>query len=453
MSPVSDHTISSSAVTARSERHLPVLSTGLGLGGIDVVGAEGVWFHLADGRSVIDASNTAAPLGHRYPSLVAAAQKAADSPALNEGWAWPGRQQAADDLLATVFGEEQDWVGAVRFFNSASEANDQALSLAQALTGRSALATRERAYHGMVGLSREMTVQPQWHGGLSSLHGGWRPAPRLADVRQLPAPRCGVYSPCTQEGGCECLPAGVSGQLRDVAAVIIDYSQGGIYPSPVYQDAIARAAREAGALWIADEVVTGLGRQGRWLTLQRGTERPDIVTLGKGLAGGAAPAAAVVLSAGVTGQLADQLWQSYSTFRGHPLSVAAISATVTGIAEQGLVSHADSFDATLRPWMTAIGDRHPSVERVDGLGLHWTVELRGAQRWREWHGDTSERTIADSVVAAALEADVLIATSAEEASLFIAPPLVVSAAELEKILGALERGLSVADRILGSLGG
>lgn len=451
MSPVTGHAASSAADGTRAPRHLPVLSTGLGLGGIEVVGAEGVWFHLADGRSVIDASNTAAPLGHRHPRLVAAAREAADSPAVNEGWAWPGRQQTADDLLATVFGEEQDWVGAVRFFNSASEANDQALSLAQALTGRSALVTRERAYHGMVGLSREMTVQPQWHGGLSSLHGGWRPAPRLADVRQLPAPRCGVHSPCTAAGGgCECLPDDLPGQLRDAAAVIIDYSQGGIYPSPAYQDQIARAAREAGALWIADEVVTGLGRQGRWLTLQRGQERPDIVTLGKGLAGGSAPAAAVVLSTGVTGQLADQLWQSYSTFRGHPLSVAAVSATVTGIMQQGLVGQAESFDAMLRPRMTALGDRHPAVERVDGLGLHWTVELRGAQRWREWHSDTSRRTIADSVVAAALDAGVLIATSAEEASLFIAPPLVVSAAELETILDALEHGLSTADRIVGA---
>jgi 4-aminobutyrate aminotransferase-like enzyme len=451
MTPVTRPTASSAAAGARAKPHLPVLSTGLGLGGIEVVGAGGVWFHLADGRSVIDASNTAAPLGHRHPGLVAAAQRAAaDSPAINEGWTWPGRQQAADDLLTTVFGDEHEWVGAVRFFNSASEANDQALSLAQALTGRSALVTRERAYHGMVGLSREMTVQPQWHGGLSSLHGGWRPAPRLADVRQLPAPGCGVYSPCSPAGGCGCLPADLPGQFRGAAAVIIDYSQGGVYPSPAYQDTIARAAREAGALWIADEVVTGLGRQGRWLTLQRGNERPDIVTLGKGLAGGAAPAAAVVLSTGVTGQLADQLWQSYSTFRGHPLSVAAISATVTSIAEEGLVSRAESFDATLRPWMAALGDRHPSVARVDGLGLHWTVELRGAQRWREWHADTSERTIADSVVATALDAGVLLATSAEEASLFIAPPLVVNAAELEMILDALDRGLSVADRIGGS---
>ena len=86
-------------------RHLPVLSTGLGLGGIEVAGAAGVWFRLADGRRVIDASNTAAPLGHGHPDLVAAVRGASGSPALNEGWVWPGRQQAADGLLENKPGD------------------------------------------------------------------------------------------------------------------------------------------------------------------------------------------------------------------------------------------------------------------------------------------------------------------------------------------------------------
>ena len=427
--------------------HLPVLTTGLGLGGIEVAGAAGVWFRLADGRRVIDASNTAAPLGHCHPDLVAAVRGASGSPALNEGWVWPGRQEAADDLLEYAFRGEEDWVGAVRFFTSASEANDQALSLAQALTGRAPLVTRERAYHGMVGLSREMTVQPQWHGGLSSVHGGWRPAPRLAEVRQLPAPRCGVFSPCTADGHCRCLPGDLAYELVGAAAVIIDYSQGGIYPAPAYQDEIARAAREAGVLWIADEVVTGLGRQGRWMTFQRGESRPDIVTLGKGLAGGVAPAGAVVLSQRVTGMLAGQLWQTYSTFRGHPLTVAAISATVRRIGRDGLVERAASLDPMLRARLSEIAAAHPSVLRVDGLGLHWTLELRGGD-WRDWHADTSEPTPADRIVAAALDAGVLIATSAEETSLFIAPPLTVGDEELDTILEVLDRSLSVADGVL-----
>jgi 4-aminobutyrate aminotransferase-like enzyme len=432
---------------AAGSRHLPVLSTGLGLGGIEVAGAAGVWFRLADGRRVIDASNTAAPLGHCHPDLVSAVRSASGSPALNEGWVWPGRQEAADELLGHAFSGEEGWVGAVRFFTSASEANDQALSLAQALTGRAPLVTRERAYHGMVGLSREMTVQPQWHGGLSSVRGGWRPVPRLAEVRQLPAPRCGVFSPCTADGHCRCLPDDLADVLGGAAAVIIDYSQGGIYPAPAYQDQIACAARDAGTLWIADEVVTGLGRQGRWMSFQRGEARPDIVTLGKGLAGGVAPAGAVVISQRVAGMLADQLWQTYSTFRGHPLTVAAISATVRRIARDDLVQRAASLDATLRARLSEIAAAHPCVVRLDGLGLHWTMELRGGD-WRDWHADTSEPTPADRIVSAALEAGVLIATSAEETSLFIAPPLIVSDEELDTILEVLDRALTVADQPL-----
>jgi 4-aminobutyrate aminotransferase-like enzyme len=426
---------------------LPVLSTGLGLGGIEVAGAAGVWFRLADGRRVIDASNTAAPLGHCHPDLVTVVRGASGSPALNEGWAWPARQQAANDLLEHVFGGEQDWVGAVRFCISASEANDLALSLAQVLTGRAPLVTRERAYLGTTGLSREVTMQPQWHGGLSSAHGGYRPVPRLAEVRQIPSPACGVYTPCAPDGRCACLPAGLAETLAGAAAVIVDYSQGGVQPAPAYQDQLAEAARAAGALWIADEAVTGLGRQGRWLTLQRGQARPDIVTLGKGLAGGVTPGAAVVLSQRVADMLRDQRWQSFGTFRGHPLTVAAISATVRCIAREGLVERADSLDAVLRGRLSEIAAAHPCVRRVAGLGLHWTVDLRGGN-WRDWHADTGEPTLADRILAAALDVGVLIAANAEEASLFIAPPLIVSDGELDTILVALDRALAVADKTL-----
>ncbi|MFY0091911.1 hypothetical protein ABTP88_17475, partial [Acinetobacter baumannii] len=72
---------------------------------------------------------------------------------------------------------------------------DMALSLCQALTQRSALATRERAYHGITGLSRSMTVQPHWHGGLAVHAGGSQlPAP-VAPVRILPAPDGAIYGP------------------------------------------------------------------------------------------------------------------------------------------------------------------------------------------------------------------------------------------------------------------
>jgi 4-aminobutyrate aminotransferase-like enzyme len=425
-----------------------LLSTGLNAGQsplVRVVGGEGVHLILEDGRRVIDASNTGGPLGHAHPELVAAVRAAATGPVINEGWAWLERETAAQELIDQAFEAERDWVGSVRFFLSGSEANDAALSLAQAYTGRTALATRERAYHGMTGLAREMTVQPHWHGGLSFRDGGTRPAPRTVDVRQLPRPtksRIGQLPPDADAAGSSLDRAGDS--LEGVAAVITDYTQGGTYFSAEHQDAVAAAARGAGALWIADEVVTGLGRSGRWFAFQGGESRPDIVTLGKPLTGGAAPGGAVVLSHALTERLEGSSWQTYSTFRGHPLTVAAIRAHLAVAVRDRLPDRAAQLDSVFFERLADIAARHPSVRRADGRGLHWTIELEGPD-WRSWHADTDELPIASRVAARALEADVLIGTSGEQTSLFLAPPLIISDSEVDRLMTGLDHGLRVAD--------
>ena len=425
----------------------PLLFTGLNSGTASygrIVGAEGVRFKLDDGRTLIDASNTAGSLGHGHPEIVAAVREAADAPVINEGWPWPAREEAARELLDVAFAGETEWIGAVRFFLSGSEANDLALSLAQTLTGRTTLATRERAYHGMTGLARDMTVQPQWHGGLSAHDGGVRPAPRAFPVVQLPAPqgaRIGGTPPT--ETVAQRL-SGAAEQLSDAAAVIVDYTQGGVYHDAEYQDTLAAAARAAGALWIADEVVTGFGRSGGWFAFQKGQSRPDIVTLGKPLAAGGAPAGAVVLSRELVERLDGHSWQTYSTFRGHPLMVAAVRAHLRVLEREGLVSRAHEGDALLERRLREIAGAHPSVARVDGCGMHWTVELHGPD-WREWHADTAEDPIATRVAARAAEAGALIGTSGERTSLFLAPPLIISDEDLEQLLDALDQGLAVAD--------
>lgn len=407
-----------------------------------VVGAAGVHFHLDDGRRVIDASNTAAPLGHDHPEVTEALRAALGAPALNEGWGWRERELAAEELLETAFAGEESWVGAVRFFLSGSEANDQILSLAQALTGRRPLATRERAYHGGSGLAREMTVQPHWHGGLTHEAGGVTPVPRSTLVHELPVP---VGARVGDDPGRMPAREELAGPLGESAAVLLDYSQGGIYHVPEYQDLAAAVAREQGALWVADEVVTGLGRTGGWFAFQGGTARPDAVVIGKPLAAGAMPAAAVVLSKDLVERLAGSSWQSYSTFRSHPMMMPAIRAHLRVSSRDGLPERARQLDATMLRRLTAIADAHPSVCRVDGRGLHWTIELHGPD-WREWRGEEPE-PLASRVAARALEAGALIATSGEQTSLFLAPPLIVSDEELSRILDALDEALAVADEV------
>src|SRR5580765_5958665 len=114
-------------------------STGLNAGSAamsPVVGGQGVRFVLADGRRVIDASNTGGPLGHAHPALVEAVRRAASAPVINEGWPWQEREDAAEELLEIAFEDHARWAGSVRFCLSGSEANDLALSLSQAITGR-----------------------------------------------------------------------------------------------------------------------------------------------------------------------------------------------------------------------------------------------------------------------------------------------------------------------------
>jgi 4-aminobutyrate aminotransferase-like enzyme len=430
-----------------SARHSRLLSTSLTAGSAAVprvVAGDGVWFELEDGRRVIDASNTAAPLGHGNPEVVEAVRRAASAPALNEGWGWREREEAADDLVRIAFGDE-DWVGAVRFFISAGEANDAVLALCQALTGRSWLTTRERAYHGGVGLAREMTVQPHWHGGLSSTTKGVLAPPRLAQVHELGAPSATSITGQTDDTQSERWRLDAEEKLAESAAVILDYSQGGIYHTREYQDRAAALARDNGAIWIADETVTGFGRVGGWFQFQHADTRPDIVTVGKSLAAGGAAAGAVILSRELTERLEGTSWQSYSTFRGHPTAVAALRAHLAVSSRDGLTERARALEPVLARRFTELAAAHPSVARIAGRGLHWTIELHGPS-WHEWRGDVAE-PLASQVAARALEAGALLATSGEQTSIFVAPPLIVSDEELEIVCSALDHGLSVADEL------
>lgn len=406
-----------------------------------IAGGAGVWFELEGGRRVIDASNTAAPLGHGHPEIAEAVRTAAGAPVVNEGWGWREREEAADDLVRIAFGDER-WVGAVRFFISASEANDAALALAQAVTGRSDLATRERAYHGSVGFARELTIQPQWHGGFAGPSGSMVP-PRMARVHAIPAPTgarvTGQPDPTAGEDWVEDAAA----KLRQSAAVLLDYSQGGTYHTAAYQDRVASICRDTETLWIADETVTGFGRVGGWFQFQHAESRPDMVSLGKCLAAGGAAAGALVLSEDLLTRIEGSSWQSYSTFRGHPVEVAAIRAHLRVSARDRIFERALQLDGFMLERMQEVAKAHPSVARIDGRGLHWTVELHGPD-WRTWRGEEAE-PLASQVAARALEADALIATSGEQTSLFIAPPLIVSEAELTQIFEALHHGLELAD--------
>jgi 4-aminobutyrate aminotransferase-like enzyme len=156
---------------------------------------------------------------------------------------------------------------------------------------------------------------------------------------------------------------------------------------------------------------------------------------------------AVVLSRHLAEQIRRANWTTSGTFRGHPASIAAIRAHLRIFERDRLADRAARLDQTMFRLLAQVADRHASVRRVDGRGLHWTVELHGRD-WRSWQGAPGPTTLAGAVAARAREAGALIGTSGEETSLFLAPPLIIEDDELQRLVEALDDGLLAADRIL-----
>jgi 4-aminobutyrate aminotransferase-like enzyme len=431
----------------------PLLSCMLAPGerpGLFINEGRGATLTLDGGRQVIDCGSiSAALLGHQHPDLVAAVQQASWAPYVSDGIGCREREQAAYDLLEIAFRDEP-WATAVRFCNSASEANDLAMSLARTITQRMPLVARQVGYHGGVGLAREVSDSPLWDGGLAARAGGITTPPDLGrDVRLLPgAP--------TAAPGVEDAPRvdelldGAATLLDGAAAMIVDQGANGlVFVDGEYQDRLATLAREAGALWIADEAVTGLGRLGRSFGFQMGSSRPDIVTLGKGITAGAAPGGAVVVSRRVAELLAGQRWMTYSTFRGHPVTAAAISATVRCVDREGLIARAAELGAWLKEELLKLVARHPCAITVRGEGLHLSMELRGSSdhEFQRWHGDGAAPPVAELVSQETLKHGALVAAYSG-LTLWFVPPLIISRQQLEHVLDATDKGLALGDSLI-----
>lgn len=421
---------------------------------LQAVRGRGTQLTLADGRTVIDVGAMSANLlGHCHPEVVAAVQAAAETVYVGDMVGYPPREQAVDDILDIAYGGE-DWAGSVALFVSSSEAADLGLGLAQMLTGREPLVCRRSGYHGGVGLAREVSHHPMWNTSLAALAGGALARPGYGVTREIPVPECGrAFQPAGHDCHEACLD-GAAEALTSAAAVIMDYSQGGVMPSAQYQDALANMARDAGALWIADETVTAYGRMGHGFAFQRGSTRPDMVTMGKGITGGAVPAGALILSKEVVEAIGERRWMTSSTYRGHPLAVAAMSAVVKVIDRDKLVERAARLGESLGPDLQSIAASHPSVRGVIGEGLSWLIHVAEPDRSLdedEWRGDGQHTGISNAVHRAILDQGVLIPEFSGE-RLWIVPPLIISESDLATALEALDDALAVADRMLEAAG-
>ncbi|CNG20130.1 acetylornithine aminotransferase [Mycobacterium tuberculosis] len=356
------------------------------------------------GREYLDliAGIAVSSLGHGHPALVEAVSAQVATLAHTSNLFLHEPEVLLAERLRELLGGD----GRVFFANSGTEANECALKLAikyGGQNGRSYFVAAENGFHG-----RSM--------GALSLTG-------KAAIREPFGP-FGIDVRFVPYGDADALKAAVG---DDCAAVFLEPAQGeaGVVPPP---DGYFKAAREicdaAGALFIADEIQSAIGRTGTWFAFEHENARPDIVTLAKGLGGGLPIGACVAF--GRHGDLFAK-GDHGSTFGGNPVAAAAALAVLATIEKDGLLANAVSVGETLAAGLAAID--HPLLARVRGRGLWRAAVLTGPH--------------APAVEAAARDAGFLV-NAVQPDALRIAPPLVLTAGQARSFTAAFPSILDAA---------
>ena len=410
-----------------------------------VVGGHGAKLVLEGGREMLDMSSLVecSNLGHQHPKLVAAIKAQADRLAfVTAAWGAQPRRALAERLLE-LSGFEG---GRVFFTLGGADANENAVRIARHASKmpRGLVVTRDRSYHGA-------TYMPM------ALSGDARTAHQVDaeawGVRHVPPPyayRCPFGSTTADECGRRAADAVAAAIDKEgagrVAAVLMEVDAGsnGIVPPENYWPLLRRVTRERDVLLVADEVMCGFGRCGDWFAWQRhGAEnRPDLMTLAKGLTAASVPLGAVVLSKAVYAKIEHEMFYGGLTYCGHPLACAAGVAAIDAYREEKLIERSRRLGAQMFAELQKLSARHPVIGDVrGGRGLFAVVELVA---------DRATKAPIASWPAQPEAMRALLATARDEGVSFgsrgnlliLAPPLVIAESDLAQALGVLDRLLT-----------
>jgi ornithine--oxo-acid transaminase len=398
-------------------------------------GGEGAHLIDADGERYLDlfGGYGVFAIGRNHPEAIAAVQEAMAASTAN-------LPQLGVTLLSGVLAEQllqraPDSVAAMVPANSGTEAVEAAIKIARAATGRRRVLFAEHAFHGLTLGSLSLNGNAEFREGFGPL---------------LP--------------GCDPVPFGDADALErelargDVAAYIVEPVQGkGVNLPPA--DYLAQAqtlCREAGTLFVCDEVQTGIGRTGRFLALEHWGLQPDMVCVAKALSGGLVPIGAVLVSREAFDKVFDGMERAVrhgSTFGGNDLAAAAGLATLRVLEQEGLVARAERLGALLLELTQPLVERYEVVREVRGLGLIWAIEFGppGGRAGRKlWETVERRQTgLFSQLITVPLfhEHHILCQVAGHRMNTIKAlPALVVEEDEIRRFAAALEQTVAAAER-------
>ncbi len=330
------------------------VETWVGAGVPLVIGRrEGYRIWDLDGHELIDLHLNGGTynLGHRAPELLEALREGLESLDVgNHHFPSPARADLAERLAALTPGDLHYSV----FAPSGSEANDLAIKSVRHCTGRRRIVCLEAGYHGTSGLSGAAGRDETARFFLSDYPD---------EFTTVPFDDLGAMERALAPG--------------DVAGVLIETipaTSGFPMPSPEYLPGVKRLCERHGALYVADEVQTGLGRTGRLWAVEHFGVEPDVLITGKGLSGGLYPISAVVLSRRVGSWLREKGWGYVSTFGGAELGCHLAGRVLELCAQEEQLAHVQRVSEYLGKGLEALRERHAFLRGVRRCGLVMALE-------------------------------------------------------------------------------
>ena len=327
------------------------------------------------------------------------------------------------------------------FCLSGAEANENAVKMARLFTGRKKIVARTRSYHGatlaMLSLSGDPRREP-FEPGLPGVV-------RMGDPYCFRCPFGKEPTSCAHECAEDLETALLREGPETVAAVILEGIVGanGVFVPPGgYWKKIRAICDRYGILLIADEVLSGFGRTGRWFAVDHDGVTPDLLTMAKGITGGYVPGGAVIVSERIARHFDDHVLVCGLTSYAHPLVCEAIVATIETLRDEKLVERAAALGTFLSGRLADFARDRPYVAETRGLGLLWAFELCVP-------GPGGERTkvplppAAMGKLSASLRKHHLHMHKRDNL-LYLAPPLVIGEAELDAALAELGRACDEA---------
>jgi taurine---2-oxoglutarate transaminase len=405
---------------------------------IPMARAKGVYFWTPEGKRYIDFNSQlmCVNIGHGDERVIGAIRAQAEALAYaNPFMATEVRGKLGEKLAALTPGD----IDVFFFTNGGAEANENAIKIARAFTGRHKILARYRSYHGGTHGAMALTGDPR----------RWSTEPGMPGVIHVLDPYHGV------ERGWDSAEASLAMldeivQLEGahtIAAFFLETvsgTNGVLIPPDGYLQGVRDLCTKHGILMVCDEVMAGFGRTGEWFAVNHWNVVPDIMTMAKGLTSAYLPLGAVGMRRQVADHFRDKVFQGGLTYNSHPMACATALATIAVYEEDDLVGNARRLGPVMEGLLRGLAGKHPIIGAHRNLGLFGIVELvrdRASRTPLAPFGGTSDEMKRLS----ALFRELGLYTFTRWHTFFTNPPLCITEGELREGFEIIDAALTRID--------